>query len=118
MTSVESLEELNSRLDEPLPMNRFRPSVVLEGLGAWGEDSVRLLRVGGVELELVKPCTRCVITTTDQETAVKAREPLRTLATYRTRTLPDGDRGVVFGQNAIPRTLGTIAVGDPVTVAD
>ncbi|WP_433179257.1 MOSC domain-containing protein [Actinoallomurus sp. CA-150999] len=118
VTSVESLDELNSRLDEPLPMNRFRPSIVVEGLGAWGEDSVRRLHVGGVELELVKPCTRCVITTTDQETAVKAREPLRTLATYRTQTLPDGERGVVFGQNAIPRTLGTITVGDTVTVAD
>ncbi|MCO6010125.1 MOSC domain-containing protein [Actinoallomurus purpureus] len=116
VTSVESLEELNSRLGEPLPMNRFRPNIVIEGLGAWGEDSVRFLRIGDVELELVKPCTRCVITTTDQETAVKGREPLRTLASYRTRTLPDGERGVVFGQNAIPRTLGTITVGDGVTV--
>jgi uncharacterized protein YcbX len=116
VTSVESLDELNSRLDEPLPMNRFRPGIVIEGLGAWGEDSVRFLRIGDVELELVKPCTRCVITTTDQETAVKGREPLRTLASYRTRTLPDGERGVVFGQNAIPRTLGTIGVGDGVTV--
>jgi uncharacterized protein len=117
ITSVESLEELNSRLDEPLPMNRFRPNLVIEGLGPWGEDAVRLLRVGDVELEVVKPCTRCVITTTDQETAVRGREPLRTLAAYRTRTLPDGERGVVFGQNAVPRTLGTISVGDAVEVA-
>ncbi|MCO5997415.1 MOSC domain-containing protein [Actinoallomurus rhizosphaericola] len=116
VTSVESLEELNSRLDEPLPMNRFRPNIVLEGLGAWGEDTVRTLRIGGVELELVKPCARCVITTTDQETAVKGREPLRTLATYRTLVFPDGDRGVIFGQNAVPRALGTINVGDAVEV--
>jgi uncharacterized protein YcbX len=117
VTSVESLEELNSRLDEPLPMNRFRPNIVLEGLGAWGEDSVRSVRIGDVELELVKPCVRCVITTTDQETAVKGREPLRTLATYRTLTFPDGDRGVIFGQNAVPRSLGTIAIGDAVSIA-
>ncbi|MEV5750120.1 MOSC N-terminal beta barrel domain-containing protein [Actinoallomurus sp. NPDC052308] len=116
VVSAESLAELNSRLAEPLPMNRFRPSIVLEGLGAWGEDSVRFLRIGEVELELVKPCARCVITTTDQETAIKGREPLRTLATYRTHTFPDGDRGVIFGQNAVPRALGTINVGDDVTV--
>ncbi|WP_343886290.1 MOSC domain-containing protein [Actinoallomurus spadix] len=114
IVSVESLAELNSRLDEPLPMNRFRPNIVVEGLGAWGEDSVRSLRIGEVELELVKPCARCVITTTDQETAVKGREPLRTLATYRTLVFPDGDRGVIFGQNAVPRALGAIAVGDAV----
>jgi uncharacterized protein YcbX len=114
--SAESLAELNSRLDDPLPMNRFRPSIVIEGLGAFGEDSARLLRVGGVTVELVKPCARCVITTTDQDTAAKGREPLRTLAAYRTRRMADGHLGVMFGQNGVPRTLGTIALGDHVEV--
>lgn len=114
--SAESLADLNARLDEPLPVNRFRPNIVIEGLGAFGEDSVRLLRVGRTVIEIVKPCARCVITTIDQETGMKGHEPLRTLATYRTRQTPGGGTGLIFGQNAIPRALGVIAVGDPVEV--
>lgn len=110
--SAESLDDLNARLADPLPMNRFRPNIVIEGLGAYGEDAVRLLRSDEVEIELVKPCARCVITTTDQESGLRGREPLRTLATYRTRENVDGTRGVMFGQNAIPRTLGTLRTGD------
>ncbi|XRQ09744.1 MOSC domain-containing protein [Actinomadura welshii] len=113
LISVESLADLNARLDEPVPMNRFRPSLVVEGLGAFGEDGVRLLRVGETVIEVVKPCSRCVVTTTDQDTAERGREPLRTLATYRTR-----DRGIQFGQNCVPRTLGTLTLGDPVEVLE
>jgi uncharacterized protein YcbX len=112
--SAESLADLNGRLEEPLPMNRFRPSIVVEGLGAFGEDLVERLWVGPVEIEIIKPCDRCVITTTDQETGLRGREPLRTLATYRTRPKDDGGQAVFFGQNAIPRTFGTIRVGDTV----
>lgn len=111
--SAESLADLNTRLDEPLPMNRFRPSVVIEGLGPYGEDGVRLLRVGGAVIEMVKPCARCVITTTDQETAERGREPLRTLAGYRNR-----DGGIQFGYNAVPRVLGPLTVGDPIEVLE
>ncbi|TMR40455.1 MOSC domain-containing protein [Actinomadura geliboluensis] len=111
--SEESLDDLNTRLDEPLPMNRFRPSLVIEGLGPYGEDDVRLLRVGEAVIEMVKPCTRCLITTTDQETAERGREPLRTLAAYRSR-----DRGIQFGYNAVPRALGTLTVGDEVEVLE
>lgn len=114
--SAESLADLNARMDEPLPMNRFRPNIVIEGLGAFGEDSARLLRAGDAVLEVVKPCARCVITTTDQETGAKGREPLRTLATYRGREVPGDGLGLLFGQNAVPRTLGTIAVGDTVEI--
>jgi uncharacterized protein YcbX len=110
--SAESLEDLNSRLDDPLPMDRFRPSIVLEGLGAYGEDSVKLLRIGDVEIELIEPCRRCVITTTDQTSGARGHEPLRTLATYRLRRTSDGKRGAMFGQNGIPRRLGTIRTGD------
>jgi uncharacterized protein YcbX len=111
--SQESLDDLNTRLDEPLPMNRFRPSLVVEGLGPYGEDDVRLLRVGEAVIEMVKPCNRCLITTTDQETGERGREPLRTLATYRT-----AERGILFGYNAVPRSLGTLTVGDEVEVVE
>src|SRR5262249_19216023 len=62
-----SLAELNSRLPAPLPMERFRPNVVIDGVGAYDEDRIHELRVGDVSLRLVKPCTRCSITTTDQQ---------------------------------------------------
>lgn len=116
VTAAESLADLNARMDEPLPMNRFRPNIVIEGLGAYGEDAVRLLRLGGAVLELVKPCARCVITTTDQETGAKGHEPLRTLATYRNQDVPGAGPGLIFGQNAVPRTPATIAVGDAVEI--
>ncbi|WP_329518826.1 MOSC domain-containing protein [Spirillospora sp. NBC_01491] len=111
--SAESLDDLNGRLDTPLPMDRFRPSLVVEGLGAFGEDAARLLRVGPAVVELVKPCTRCVIITTDQATGERGREPLRTLATYR-----GVRRGIAFGQNAVVREPGVLTVGDPVEVLE
>ncbi|KAB2348531.1 MOSC domain-containing protein [Actinomadura rudentiformis] len=113
LISAESLADLNGRLDVPLPMNRFRPNLVVSGLGAFGEDTVRRLRIGATEIELVKACARCVITTTDQESGERGREPLRTLARYRTI-----DRGIRFGMNGVPRTTGPLAVGDPVEVLE
>jgi hypothetical protein len=98
-----SLDELNSRLlaksARSLPMERFRPNVVIDGVDAYAEDRIHELRVGEVILRLVKPCTRCSITTTDQQLGVvDGDEPLRTLKQYRfDREL----RGVAFGQNAI-----------------
>ncbi|MFI4914308.1 MAG: MOSC domain-containing protein [Steroidobacterales bacterium] len=94
-----SLADLNSRLPRALPMNRFRPNIVLEGLEPYGEDRVDELYDGPLRLKLVKPCTRCRITTTDQDTAaLDGEEPLRTLKTYRYDTQL---RGVIFGQNTI-----------------
>jgi len=97
--SLASLADLNARLAAPLPMNRFRPNLVLDGLPPYGEDALGDLTVGGVRMRRVKPCTRCSITTTNQVTgAVESDEPLRTLKTYRwDATL----RGVKFGQNLI-----------------
>ncbi|MCU0759711.1 MAG: MOSC N-terminal beta barrel domain-containing protein [Steroidobacteraceae bacterium] len=95
--NVASLEDLNGRLEAPLPMTRFRPNLVIEGLGAYEEDGVATLRFGDCELALVKPCTRCTTTTIDQEHGVPAGSPLEALKAYRwDRTL----RGVTFGQNA------------------
>jgi hypothetical protein len=104
VTSDASLADLNARIAEnsgpgsSLPMNRFRPNLVLSGLPAWDEDHIATIEVDGVAIELVKPCTRCVTTTTDQATAVRGIEPLPTLARYRTNGALGG---VTFGMNAI-----------------
>jgi uncharacterized protein YcbX len=82
--SEESLQDLNSRLETPLPMNRFRPNLVVRGGEPFAEDTWNRIRVGDVELAVVKPCARCVVTTIDKETLEKSREPLKTLASYRT----------------------------------
>jgi hypothetical protein len=110
-----SLDDLNDRLGDrgeaELPMNRFRPNVVVDGLDPYDEDHVDTLTIGELVLRMVKPCVRCQVTTTDQATAVVGREPLPTLATYRYDERFDG---VKFGMNAIVAAGagGTIAVGD------
>ncbi len=96
--SEASLADLNARLSQALPMNRFRPNLVLSGVEAYDEDHIDEIRVGSLALKLVKRCTRCQITTTDQSTAIVGIEPLPTLAGYRMDHQLDG---VVFGMNAI-----------------
>ncbi len=97
-----SLADLNARLiatgAPALPMNRFRPNVVVAGLDPYDEDHLDTIESDGVVLKLVKPCTRCQITTTDQDTALRGTEPLATLATYRSDARLGG---VAFGMNAI-----------------
>jgi uncharacterized protein YcbX len=98
-------------------MNRFRPNIVVEGLEAFEEDRVAELTLGSVALRPVKPCTRCAITTTDQESGQRVGdEPLRTLRTYR---LDRQLKGVAFGQNVILREgVGEwLRVGDTLRVA-
>jgi uncharacterized protein YcbX len=95
-----SLDELNSRLSEPLPMERFRPSLVLDGLPAFAEDRIAAITAGPITLALVKPCTRCIIPSTDQRTGVRGFDPLPVLRTFRfDPTL----RGACFGENAVIR---------------
>jgi hypothetical protein len=99
VVSRASLDELNSRLPAPVPMHRFRPNLVLDGLSAYGEDEVHEFAAEGVRLRVVKPCIRCSITTTDQGTGVvTGEEPLKTLKSYRWDAAL---HGVKFGQNAI-----------------
>ncbi len=102
VASEASLADLNARLaaqGEPaLPMNRFRPNLVLSGLDPYDEDHLDTIESGGVVLRIVKPCTRCVTTTTDQATAARGVEPLRTLGAYRRHATLGG---VTFGMNAI-----------------
>ncbi len=94
-----SLEELNRRMPEPVGMERFRPNLVLEGLPAFAEDRISILRIGAVILKLVKPCTRCLITATDQRTGARSTDPLPVLKQFR---MNHELHGVMFGENAIP----------------
>ena len=94
-----SLDDLNSRLPAPLPTDRFRPNLVLDGLSPYGEDEVHEFTARGIRLRVVKPCARCSITTTDQSAGVTTgEEPLRTLKSYR---WDPALHGVTFGQNTI-----------------
>jgi MOSC domain-containing protein len=112
LISEESLSDLNTRLEQPLPMNRFRPNIVVSGADqAYVEDTWAEIRIGAVGFSVVKACARCITTTTDQSTAERGHEPLATLATYRNVA-----RGVLFGQNLIHSAPGTIAVGDTLEV--
>ncbi|MDX1635908.1 MAG: MOSC domain-containing protein [Marinobacter sp.] len=108
-----SLDELNTRLQQPVEMRRFRPNIVVSGASAWAEDTWPALTSNNVRLELVKPCSRCVMTTVDPDLGVKApdQQPLRTLGQYR--RLPGG---VIFGMNAIHTGDGPLEVGQPVTL--
>lgn len=114
VVNLASLEALNSQLSLPLPMNRFRPNVVIEGLGAWDEDRIDTVVAGEVGLKFVKPCARCAVTTTDQFTGERRdEEPLRTLKRLRwNRQL----LGVTFGENAVVTRTGALHVGDGVEV--
>ena len=112
LISEESLSDLNSRLPRPLPMNRFRPNIVISGAVApYAEDGWAEISIGTMSFSVAKACARCVTTATDQLTAARGSEPLATLSTYRRVA-----RGVLFGQNLIHAAPGQILIGDEVTV--
>jgi len=118
ITNHASLEKLSEHFPENtnVSMQNFRPNIVLKGIPAFEEDVIYQIQIGDVILELAKPCTRCKITTIDQSSGISAsKEPLQTLAKTR-RGKGDGLQGVFFGQNALPRALGTIKVGDEVKI--
>lgn len=106
-----SLDDLNRRMAKPLPMNRFRPNLVIAGGLPFEEDGWTRIALGDVELRVAKPCARCVVTTTDQETAERGVEPLRTLATFRRE-----DGKVMFGQKLVHENTGELTVGTAVVV--
>jgi uncharacterized protein len=108
-----ALDELNGRLTEPVPMDRFRPNLVFSGGEAFEDDAWEEFQVGDVPFRAVRPCGRCVLTTIDQQSAAKSAtgEPLRTLATYRTQ----GSK-VMFGQNVTGPGQGRLRVGDALQV--
>lgn len=118
LTTLASLDSLNALIargdhaaEGPLPMNRFRPGAVVSGTEPWAEDDWNRVAIGEVVFRVAKMSGRCVVTTTDQDTGARGREPLRTLARHRRF-----DGRLVFGQNLVPLTTGTIRVGDPVEV--
>ncbi|MBC7892933.1 MAG: MOSC domain-containing protein, partial [Sphingobacteriaceae bacterium] len=107
-----SLDDLNTYLDQPVPMNRFRPNLVVSGASAYDEDQWSEFRVGALTFFAVKPCARCAIPGIDQATAQRSPEVLRALTAHRRR----GTK-TLFGQNLIAaQTNGTLHVGDAVEV--
>jgi len=111
MLGQSSLADLNRRLPQPVGLERFRPNIVFTGAGPYAEDDFREFSIGGVHLTAVKPCARCIMTTIDQQTALKGNEPLATLSTYRKR-----NNKVLFGMNVIPKTEGYIEEGDKIVL--
>ena len=117
VVSNESLSALNDRLDEDIVIERFRPSIVIEGLDRpWAEDDIDTLGIGTVQIDLIKACGRCTVIAVDQDTAGINGEPLKELGRFR--LLPREDRGqdIGFGMNAVPRTFGAVSVGDDIEV--
>jgi uncharacterized protein YcbX len=108
-----SLRQLNEWMAEPLPMTRFRPNIVIDSAEAFIEDkwTDTSIHIGEIEFRVAEPCGRCVVTTTDQETAKRGREPLLTLAKYR-----NVNQSLLFGANLIPVAPGVVRVGDRVLV--
>ena len=106
-----TLDDLNGRLTEPVPVNRFRPNLVFTGGDPFLEDQMHTFGIRGKVYKAVKPCARCIIPTIDQATGLKGEEPTRTLATYRLK-----DRKILFGQNVLVTSEGLIAVGDRLTI--
>jgi uncharacterized protein YcbX len=108
-----SLAALQSMVEIPVSMSRFRPNLVFTGGAPHDEDSWRSFSIKGQPFHGVKPCARCVMITIDPQTGNTGPEPLKTLATYRR----DGSK-VLFGQNVIPPSSGTVSVGDEIIVAE
>lgn len=113
LVSQASLDDLNGRLDRPVPMNRFRPNLVVQGCTPHAEDGWRRIRIGAVELEVAKPCARCAMPSIDQATGERDPQINRVLASYRR---VNGQ--VLFGQNLLYRQGGQLALGDPVVVLE
>ena len=109
LVSQASLDDLGERLQRAVPVNRFRPNLVVEGCGPFEEDGWRGLHIGGVNFRVVKPCSRCSIVMTEQETGGRDREVLATLAKYR-----QAGKKIFFGQNLAHDATGTLRVGDAV----
>ncbi|MFE2547092.1 MOSC domain-containing protein [Streptomyces sp. NPDC059355] len=120
LTTLASLDALNSLIAQgdhpeegPLPMNRFRPNVVVAGAEAWAEDGWRRLAIGDAVFRGVRECGRCIVTTTDQATAERGKEPLKTLARHRRI-----GKSLAFGRQLVPVRTGTVRVGDEVRVLE
>ena len=117
LTTDSSLAELNERLKQPVGMDRFRPNIVVDGGAPFEEDCWKTLRLGSVQLHATITCERCSIVSTNQQTGIREKEPLKTLAAYR---MFDGGfgSGVLFGTHLDVDTPGRIQIGDTVEVVE
>jgi uncharacterized protein YcbX len=113
LISQASLDDLNSRLDNPVPMNRFRPNLVVNGCEPFAEDGWRRIRIGDVDFDVAKPCSRCVIPSIDQATAQRDGQINRVLAAFRRF-----NGQIMFGQNLLYQRTGTLTLGDALEVLD
>lgn len=113
LISQASLDDLNDRLDDAVPMIRFRPNLVVTGTAPYDEDRWRRVRIGDVTFRVAKPCSRCIIPTIDPRSAKRSREPLQTLATYRRR-----ENKIYFGQNLVHDGPGELCEGMSVEVLE
>ena len=113
LISQGSLDDLNRRLEQPVPMRRFRPNLVVEGCEPYAEDDWRRIRIATLDFRVAKPCSRCIVPTIEIETAERNPEPLRTLSAYRKR-----DNKIYFGQNLIHDGIGRLEVGMPVEILE
>lgn len=112
MIGEASMADLNSRLAQPVVINRFRPNLIFSGGRPYEEDTWQAFSIGGKDFRGVKRCARCVLTTVDPETGEKGPEPLKTLASYRKE-----NNKIYFGQNVLARTSDVISVGDAIQVS-
>ncbi len=111
-----SLDALNERLVSPVPMDRFRPNLVVSGSPPFAEDTWRRVQIGDLVFDVVKPCARCTMTTVDQTTGRRSSpEPLKTMAEFRRIRYPHSIE-VYFGQNLVHRSHGVVRVGDTIKV--
>ena len=121
LAGAASLDDLNQKLQAAgrgaVPMNRFRPNLVLDGIDAFEEDYVAAFQFGATTLAPVKPCSRCTIPSVDQASGVPGPDPLDILSTYRRK--PEMDDAICFGMNGIVTDGGDerIRVGQQVDVS-
>lgn len=113
LTATASLDLLNSKLEQKIPMDRFRANIVLKTETPHEEDTWQTIQIGDIRFNVARFTSRCVITGIDQKTAQTSKEPLKTLATYRR----DGTR-VNFGQNLIHLNQGTLRIDDKLSIIE
>ncbi len=111
LVSQASIDFLSNKVGYELSVNRFRPNIVVSGCDAFEEDTWKKIRIGDIEFDLVKPCSRCVIPTIDPQTGAKQREVMQAMVKYRKK-----GKGVFVGQNLIHNQIGSLNVGMPVII--
>ncbi len=113
MIGQASLNDLNGRLHQPLPMERFRPNIVFTGGEPYAEDTMKNISINEIDLFGVKLCARCVMPTINQQTAEKGKEPLKTLSVYRMK-----NNKIYFGQNMLYKQTGYLQTGNTISIIE